>query len=129
MSPEANFNKEYKKALEINELTFEVPKHVKDLMIIGLSKSSPMKLGLKGSQVKELMTKEKLSFYDYACLSNNLESFSAHDLDMPFEAYLNTMIEVEELSLIWNKETEDMRQVILQNIAKKNLKPNGLKSV
>lgn len=118
---EKNFNDEYKKALELNNPTFEIPADMRSAMINALMFASPMSLGLTGSGMKtiydKLSVQEPLNYYEHACASNNLESVTATQLNLPLEDYLKLMVAVEGLTVLWNNETNDIRQTVIQSLA------------
>lgn len=134
MSKEKDFNDLYKEALEQNNPSFSIStcEPLGYAMLEALKLASPLSLGLTGTEMKALHDKlsanEPLTFYEHACASNNLEGKTAKELGMNMPDYLDMMVKIQKLSAQWNKETEDIRQLVIQQVAKKAMKP-GMQKV
>lgn len=116
------FDQLYQAALSEKYPSFEVPKNLYPLFQDTFRFCSPLTMGLSGSELSKLYDKiighEKLSYYDFACVSNALEARTPAELVLPMNIYLPIMVQLEELSKIFNEETVSMREKIIQQLAK-----------
>lgn len=130
---EEKFNSEFQKVLNNIMISF-VPDNVwYERTLLALAFASPISLGISGTTFLELLDahgKKELSCYNFAILSNNLEARSARDLGLVLDEYVRFMSKCAEHTDEWNKQTENLRETLMQKLLgeefQKNNKP-GLK--
>lgn len=126
MSKEKSFDEQMKVALEQNYPTFEIPDFVRDQMYHALAYASPILLGISGTEMRELATNllsgDKLNCYQYAVASNNLEMRTPKELSIDRASYFDLMVEVEKLATQFNQDTLDIRNAVIADMAKKNIR-------
>jgi hypothetical protein len=81
--------------------------------------ASPLSLGLQPDEMVELInlrSNKEINLYQFAILSNNLESRTAHELNMTADEYCEMIIEAGQLSKEWNNITKAMRDGIVARL-------------
>ncbi len=114
------FNEDFQKELEEKQFPFKkLSERWLDFAYKSLRFASPITLGIQSKELKALMDsfhKKKLTFYQFALLSNNLEARTPNELNLGMEEYADLMLETNELSTIWNEATAEMRAELTKKL-------------
>lgn len=115
------FNDEFQKELSAREMP-DVPSHWIEKALDALVFASPMSLGVSAQDFNRLASlvpcssDKRISLYDFALLSNNLEARTARELQMPLSEYTNLMLDVADESTRWNNITKDLRDEVTERV-------------
>jgi TRAP-type mannitol/chloroaromatic compound transport system substrate-binding protein len=98
-----------------------------------LEYASPYSLGVSAEIFKKLAlmvtcSKDyKLSFFEFATLSNNLEARSAKELDMPMQEYVALVIEANSQVKYYSEEVEKIRKEVNERVVAEDAAENAAK--
>jgi hypothetical protein len=135
------FETEYQAALKAEKFPRDL---VSDNWLSNAGKAlrfaSPLSLGIQPEEMVELieLPDDEINLYQFAILSNNLESRTASEMNMTSDEYCEMITEAGQLSKEWNNITKAMRDTILAKLQGEQAEiekvielqnRNGLKSI
>lgn len=115
------FNEEFQKELESKPFPVShIPTKWCAYAFAALELASPMSLGINADKFKEFAalfsnsnsTIKELTLYQFAILSNNLETRTPRELFLTMMDYCDLMYEASKLSILWNSLTKDLREEV-----------------
>jgi hypothetical protein len=135
------FETEYQAALKAEK--FPVQLITSDWMndaVSALRFASPLSLGVQPDEMVQLfqLKHKEINLYQFAILSNNLESRTASEMNMTSDEYCEMVTTAGQLSKEWNNITKAMRDGILARLQAEQTEiekvielqnRNGLKSI
>lgn len=129
---QADADSRFQKAIEIEQCRINASERWWMMVKGALKFASPLGMGCTASVMRSLFNASQgnVTMYEFALLSNNLETRSMNDLDLHFDTYFELMEEVQMLSEQWNKMANEIKAVIAEDIQKEiavlNPLPNGV---
>lgn len=116
------FNEEFQKELMAREFDVDLPCDWKAAARDALSYASPLSLGVNALEFKsisdavDISIDKKLTLFQFAILSNNLEARTAKELQMFLPGYIDLILMAGEFSKKWNEVTKDLREEVTKRI-------------
>lgn len=116
------FNEEFQKALEAKQFPAGKINHVSPWWYWALHAllfTSLIKLGINPEDWKGLLkaiADRKLTLYQFALLSNNLQERTPQELKMDVDLYAEIMEEADEYVKIWQEQSNSIREEVTQRL-------------
>lgn len=122
------FNDLNRTSLEGMLVDFPVSSDLYHAFVHAIQYASPITLGVTARQMKDLrdkaMSREKLNYYEYAVLSNNLEMRTQVEMETAFRGkpfdYFDVMIEAGKNSELFNIKAKVVHEETLRTLVNKN---------
>jgi hypothetical protein len=114
--------------METMEIDFPVSSDLYHAFVHAMQYCSPLTLGVTAKEMRSLrdkaMSREKLNYYEYAVLSNNLEARTPLEMEAglrgkPFD-YFDVMTEAQKNSELFNIKAKVVHEQTMRTLVQKN---------